>query len=181
VKKSEQSGIEVSDIIGDTAYSEKENIGYAQENNINLVSKLSKTVTHQQSNRTNPNTFEFNKNAQMYVCQAGHMSFKKTSTRPKKHAKYGTGTVESYHYDVEKCKSCPFKEGCYKEGAKDVTLLSHLLFLFCLVYKTKPFSVALFFAPLFIRKKVLKKMVYLVALKTSLAMLKAFKVRGKPI
>ncbi|OCZ54808.1 IS1182 family transposase, partial [Dehalobacter sp. TeCB1] len=121
VEKSEQAGIEVTDIIGDAAYSEKDNIVYTKENNINLVSKLSKTVTHQQSNRINPNIFEFNKDCQMYVCQAGHMSFKKTSTRPKKHAKDGTGTVESYLFDVEKCKICPYKAGCYKDGAKTKT------------------------------------------------------------
>lgn len=77
VEKSEQSGIEVRDIIGDAAYSEKENIAYAKENNISLVSKLSKTVTHLQASRTNHNVFEFNKDAEMYVCQAGHMSYKK--------------------------------------------------------------------------------------------------------
>lgn len=130
VAKSEQAGIEVTDIIGDAAYSEKENIAYAKENNINLVSKLSKTVTHSQSNRTNPNVFEFNKDADMYVCQAGHMSFKKTSTRPQKHAKDGTGTVESYFFDVEKCKNCPHKAGCYKDGAKtktySVTIKHHI-------------------------------------------------------
>lgn len=130
VAKSKQAGIEVNDIIGDAAYSEKENIAYAKENNINLVSKLSKTVTHIQSNRTNPNVFEYNKDAEMYVCQAGHMSFKKTSTRPKKHAKDGTGTVESYFFDVEKCKNCPHKAGCYKDGAKtktySVTIKHHM-------------------------------------------------------
>lgn len=130
VAKSEQSGIEVRDIIGDAAYSEKENIIYAKENNINLVSKLSKTVTHLQAGRTNPNVFEFNKDALMYVCQAGQMSFKKISNRPKKHVKDGTGTVESYFFDVEKCKSCPFKVGCYKEGAKtksySVTIKHHM-------------------------------------------------------
>lgn len=130
VAKSEQAGIGVADIIGDAAYSEKENIAYAKENNINLVSKLSKTVTHIQSSRTNPNVFEFNKDAEMYVCQAGHMSFKKSSTRPKKHAKDGTGTVESYFFDVEKCKSCPHKAGCYKDGAKtktySVTIKHHM-------------------------------------------------------
>lgn len=130
VAKSEQSGIEVTDIIGDAAYSEKENIAYTKERNINLVSKLSKSVTHLQAGRINPNEFEFNKDAEMYVCQAGHMSFKKTSTRPKKHAKDGTGTVQSYFFDVEKCKSCPFKLGCYKEGAKtksySVTIKHHM-------------------------------------------------------
>lgn len=48
------------------------------------------------------------------------MSFKKTSTRPKKHAKDGLGTVESYFFDVETCKICTFKAGCYKEGAKTI-------------------------------------------------------------
>lgn len=130
VEKSEDAGIELTDVIGDAAYSEKENIAYAKENNINLVSKLSKTVTHIESNRTNTNVFEFNKDADRYVCQAGHMSFKKTSNRPKKHAKDGTGTVESYFFDVEKCKNCPHKAGCYKEGAKtktySVTIKHHM-------------------------------------------------------
>ncbi|QGZ99206.1 IS1182 family transposase [Dehalobacter restrictus] len=130
VEKSEQAGIEVTDIIGDAAYSEKENIAYTKENNIQLVSKLSKTVTHQESNRINPNVFEFNKDAQMYVCQAGHLSYKKTSTRPKKHALDGTGTVESYFFDIEKCKNCPYKAGCYKDGAKtktySVTIKHHM-------------------------------------------------------
>jgi len=130
VAKSEQAGIEITDIIGDAAYSEKDNIAYAKENNINLVSKLNKAITHSESFRTNPNAFEFNKDAGMYVCQAGHMSFKKTSTRPKKHAKDGTGTVESYFFDVEKCKRCPHKAGCYKDGAKtktySVTIKHHI-------------------------------------------------------
>lgn len=24
----------------------------------------------------------------------------------------------TYYFDIEKCKHCPFKEGCYKDGAK---------------------------------------------------------------
>ena len=27
----------------------------------------------------------------------------------------------SHHFDVEKCKSCPLRNGCYKEGAKTKT------------------------------------------------------------
>lgn len=30
----------------------------------------------------------------------------------------GDTRVECYFFDVEKCKRCPFKEGCYKEGSK---------------------------------------------------------------
>ena len=54
----------------------------------------------------------------MYVCPQGHMSIRKTSNRPKKHTEEGTGTVETYFFDVEKCKHCPNREGCYRSGAK---------------------------------------------------------------
>ncbi len=29
--------------------------------------------------------------------------------------------VECYYFDVDKCKPCPFKDGCYKDGAKSKT------------------------------------------------------------
>lgn len=117
IEKSEASGLEIKDIIGDTAYSEKENIEYINENNKNLIAKLSKTVSHG-NNRLSQTKFEYNKDADMYVCEAGHMSIKKTNKRPKKHAKDGQGTVLSYFFDVEKCKCCPLRIGCYKDGAK---------------------------------------------------------------
>jgi predicted DNA-binding transcriptional regulator len=116
VDKSREVGIKVDTIIGDAAYSDKENIEYAEEKEINLVAKLNKTITHGNVRQTSTN-FEFNKDAGMYVCQAGHMSVLKRSSRPKKHAVDGQGTVETYFFDVEKCKRCSFKEGCYKDGA----------------------------------------------------------------
>ena len=38
-------------------------------------------------------------------------------------AKQGSNNqqVECYYFDVEKCKHCPFKDGCYKDGAKTKT------------------------------------------------------------
>jgi len=116
VQKSRESGMEIKEVIGDAAYSEKDNLKFAKEEKIGLISKLNPTVTH--GNRRNEDRFDFNKDAGMYVCPAGHMSNKKTSTRPKKHAKDGEGTVLSYFFDVEKCKTCPQKEGCYNDGAK---------------------------------------------------------------
>ena len=116
VEKSRSAGIEVEDVIGDAAYSEKENLEYAKEEDIKLIAKLSKTVTH--GNARKSIDFEYNKDADRYVCKAGHMSIKKTSTRAKKHEKDGQGTVESYFFDVEKCKHCPSRDGCYKDGAK---------------------------------------------------------------
>ena len=116
VEKSKAAGIQVDSVVGDAAYSEKDNLEYAKSNEFSLVSKLSPVVTH--GNRRSEDEFEFNKDASMYVCKAGHMSIKKVSSRPKKHAKDGNGTVETYFFDVEKCKHCPQRNGCYKDGAR---------------------------------------------------------------
>ena len=119
LEQAEENGLMVKRVIGDAAYSESENIKYTNLNDIQLISRLSKTVkTVTHGNHKNADKFEYNKDADRYVCQAGHMSIKKTSTRAKKHAIDGEGTIESYWFDVEKCKNCPFKDGCYKDGAK---------------------------------------------------------------
>lgn len=115
IEKSEKNGIEVEAVIGDGAYSEKYNLDYCEENGIKNVSKLSKFVTHGNSKRDN--SFEYNKDAGMYVCKAGHMAINKRKTGSKKN---GT-QVECYFFDVEKCKHCPFKDGCYKDGSKTKT------------------------------------------------------------
>ena len=116
VEKSRKSGFEVKEIIGDTAYSEKNNIEYTKEEEITLISKLNRTITNGPKRKNGE--FEYNKDAGMYVCPQGHMSIRKTSNRPQKHEKEGTGTVETYFFDVEKCKYCPKREGCYREGSK---------------------------------------------------------------
>jgi hypothetical protein len=54
----------------------------------------------------------------MYVCKAGHMAIRKARQGKKG---VGKNQVETYYFDVEKCKHCPFKDGCYKEGAKSKT------------------------------------------------------------
>lgn len=115
VKKSQANGIEIEAVIGDGAYSEKENIEYCEKNGIKLASKLSKFVTHGNSQRNN--NFEYNKDAGMYVCRAGHMAIRKAK-QGSKNSKQGNQKVECYYFDVEKCKHCPYKKGCYKEGAK---------------------------------------------------------------
>lgn len=114
IEKSENNGIEVEAIIGDGAYSEEDNLKYCSENNIKNVSKLSSSVTH--GNGKNKNDFEYNKDAGMYVCKAGHMAIKKAHQKGNKHNNYTE--VDNYFFDVEKCKHCPFRKGCYKEGSK---------------------------------------------------------------
>ncbi|MFC4812959.1 IS1182 family transposase [Paenibacillus sp. GCM10023250] len=116
IGKTKATGMTVKTVIGDTAYSEKDNIAYSKENNMELVAKLHPQVT--QGGRKKEDEFEFNKDAGMYVCKAGHMAIRRARQGKKGVGKNQTNT---YYFDVEKCKRCPFKEGCYKEGAKTKT------------------------------------------------------------
>ena len=116
VEKSKRGGMTIDRIIGDTAYSEKDNIQYAKTEEFQLVSKLNPQIT--QGGRTKEDEFEFNKDAGMYVCKAGHMAIRKARTGKKNQGKNQTDT---YYFDIKKCKVCPFRDGCYKEGAKSKT------------------------------------------------------------
>jgi hypothetical protein len=115
IEKSQETGMEIDTIIGDTAYSEKDNIRYTNENEIALVSKLNPIT---QGTRTKEDEFEFNKDAGMFVCKAGHLAYRKARQGKKN---IGENQRDTYYFDIEKCKVCPFKEGCYKEGAKSKT------------------------------------------------------------
>jgi transposase len=116
IEKSKATGMEVKTVIGDTAYSEKENIKYSNENDLELVAKLNPGIT--QGNRKKEDEFQYNKDAGMYVCKAGHMAIRKARGGKKD---VGANQVDTYYFDVEVCKRCPMREGCYKEGAKSKT------------------------------------------------------------
>lgn len=116
IEKSKATGLSVQTVIGDAAYSERENIKYTNEHEIELVSKLNPQVT--QGARKKEDEFEFNKDAGMYVCKAGHMAIRKARQGKKD---VGTNRTDTYYFDVEVCKKCPMREGCYQEGAKSKT------------------------------------------------------------
>lgn len=113
---SQENGIEVDTVIGDAAYSGKENLALTSEQNIKVVSKLNPSIT--QGFRKEEDAFEYNKDADRFVCPAGHMAIRK-ALQGKKNS--GTNQTETYYFDVEKCKTCPLKNGCYKEGSKTKT------------------------------------------------------------
>lgn len=113
IDKTEENGIELEAVIGDGAYSGENNIKYCEEKDIKNVSKLSEAVIH--GKRKKEDELEFNKDAGMYVCKAGHMAIKKAKQKSHNNA------VMTYYFDIEKCKHCPLKEGCYKDGAKSKT------------------------------------------------------------
>ncbi|CAD0008955.1 IS1182 family transposase [Flavobacterium salmonis] len=113
---SQENGINVTAIIGDATYAGKENLKLTNEQNIKIVAKLNTTIT--QGIRKEEDKFDYNKDADRFVCPAGHMAIRKAHQGKKN---VGNNQVDTYYFDLEKCKSCPLKEGCYKEGSKTKT------------------------------------------------------------
>ena len=117
IKKTEEAGMEVDSIVADKAYSSKEDLKMAKENNMRLSARLSSVID---GNRTNKLPFEYNKDADLYVCPAGHLAKWKEMNNRKNDKRHRNSSI-TYYFDVDKCKVCPLREGCYKEGAKTKT------------------------------------------------------------
>lgn len=100
----------MNEIIGDAAYSGK-------DHDIKIISKLNPVKSN--GNRIGEDRFTFNKDADMFVCPAGHLAIKKVLTGEKKNSNKNQGI--RYYFDVEKCKVCPQRDGCYKSGVKTRT------------------------------------------------------------
>lgn len=110
---SQENGIEVDTIIGDAAYAGKENLKLTNGQNIKIAAKLNPSIT--QGLRKDEDKFDYNKDADMFICPAGHMAIRKARQGKKN---VGENQVDTYYFDIEKCRSCPLNEGCYKPGAK---------------------------------------------------------------
>ncbi|MGO4819798.1 IS1182 family transposase, partial [Flavobacterium sp. W22_SRS_FP1] len=113
---SQENGIDVDTIIGDGAYTGKENLKLTSGQNIKVVARLNVTIA--QGARKDEDKFDYNKDADRFICPAGHMAIRKARVGKKN---VGTNQKQTYYFDVEKCKTCSLKEGCYKEGAKTKT------------------------------------------------------------
>lgn len=124
VRKSREAGFDVETVIGDKAYSDKKNIEEANNNGYELIAKLNNVIT--QGNRSKEDIFEFNKDAGMYQCKAGHLAIRKYLDKRKNDIK-NRNLRMIYFFDVEKCKCCPYREGCYKDGAKKKTYSETLI------------------------------------------------------
>ena len=116
LKISQDNGIKVDTIIGDGAYSGKDNLELTSGQDIKVVARLNPAIT--QGCRKEEDKFDYNKDADMFVCPAGHMAIKKSI-----HGKKNIGENQklTFHFDIEKCKTCPLREGCYITGAKSKT------------------------------------------------------------
>ena len=116
VEKSKKSGIEVTEVLADGAYSSKENLEYLEKEVITAVTPLNPIVLNGGKRETEG--FEYNKDADQMRCPAGHLSVRKARTGKKNQKRNQSLT---YYFEIEKCKMCPLREGCYKPGAKSKT------------------------------------------------------------
>ena len=133
VEQAKQNGIEVESAIADAAYASKENLE-TFKGSIPVIAPVNPVIT--QGHRKGVDTgFRYNKDADTYTCPAGELAKYRSYQKPKEKKTDSNGkTIQSYKnaqmvyfFDVEKCKECPLRDGCYS-GAKSksytVTILS---------------------------------------------------------
>jgi len=116
IEKSHQAGASFSHIVGDAAYSGKDNLLYAASEGCRIVAPSNPQLSS--PGPTRKEGFTYNKDAERYVCPAGHMAIRKARTGSKGR---GRNQSETYYFDIELCKNCPLREGCYTPGAKSKT------------------------------------------------------------
>ncbi len=116
VEKSKSNSIKVEEVLADAAYSSKNNLEYMNKEGITAITPLNPIVLNGGKRETEG--FEYNKDAGQMRCPAGHLSIKKAQTGKKNQKK---NQCLTHYFDIEKCKVCPLREGCYKPGAKSKT------------------------------------------------------------
>lgn len=119
VYKTENAGMEIETIIGDAAYSGKDNIVLAKEKNITLAAKVNELIVngHVVEKSRMDDQFTYNKDADRYTCPAGILS-----TSGVKHKKRPNDSVIiRYEWRAAKCSICKLKEECIgSKKAKDI-------------------------------------------------------------
>jgi hypothetical protein len=92
-----------------------------QEQNIAATIPLNSSVY---SSRNPEDGFVYVKDADAVQCPAGQLSARKARQGKKN---VGTNQVLTYFFDVEKCQTCPLRDGCYNPGAKTKTYSIRLI------------------------------------------------------
>lgn len=115
-QKSKENGVTIEAIVGDKAYSGKDNIQFTKKEQVHLVARLHPAVSR--GFRKKEEEFVYNKDAGLFVCPEGHMAIRKARTG---RTTWKYNPQETHYFDINHCQTCPTKVGCYKEGAKSKT------------------------------------------------------------
>jgi hypothetical protein len=107
VKQSRENGADVDRVIGDAAYSGKDNYEFAKDN-FELISKQP-ALPQKMIERFKEDGFDYNKDSDMIVCPAGHQAIDKKVRYPKSE----NGAQETtFYFDRKVCAICKLKEVC---------------------------------------------------------------------
>ena len=115
LEQSLQVGLEVKEVLGDKAYSGKDNLADLKLKEIQAIIPLH-PIVHNGGGKQEG--FEYNKDADFVICPFGEHSVRKAIQGSKKS---GHSRSLVFYFDVEKCKVCPLRDGCYQTEAKTKT------------------------------------------------------------
>lgn len=110
VEKSEQAGIEVKEVIGDKAYSGKENLTYGKSKGIKIISRMNPIIT--KGLKIKDDGFEYIKDADTLRCPMGQLAFNKILVPGKKYKDGYRNPSLLYSFAKEKCKKCSRMNEC---------------------------------------------------------------------
>ncbi|MDD4142964.1 MAG: IS1182 family transposase [Bacteroidales bacterium] len=113
VEQSKKNGVVVEEILGDKAFSSKDNIDYCEGKNIKLISRLNTVVSNGNSR---DDEFVYNKDAGTMQCPEGHLAMRCEVRKGKYDNQYF-----NYIFSIKTCKKCPRYGICCKEDAKAKT------------------------------------------------------------
>ena len=113
VEQSEANGAPVKEVLADAAYGLTANLEYLKGKGITPYIRPKSLVAD--AERLEKQGMIYNKDADTLQCRNGDLAVKKTTSIDR-------GVVRHmYWFDVKKCQTCPYREGCYKAGAKTRT------------------------------------------------------------
>ena len=105
VEKSKGNGIDVKEVIGDTAFSTIDNIDYCAKNKIALIAKSNPVIANAAEAKNDG--FEYNKDAGTMQCPAGQLALR-VNRRVNEHG----SKFLTYNFSIKKCKKCPLVDKC---------------------------------------------------------------------
>lgn len=129
VKKSKKAGIDVKEVIGDKAYSGKDNLEFGEANDIKIISRINNVITNSQKNKDDD--FEYIKDADTLRCPMGHLASSKYHRKAKEKSDgYRNGRME-YEFNKKICEQCPRKDECLGKNKNrgkrySITILSDI-------------------------------------------------------
>ena len=116
LQKTEDNGLEIDTIIGDAAYSGKDNLILAKEKDITIVAKLNEMITKGHVVKKSPldDQFTYNKDADRYVCPLGILSAK--GCYRKDNNGHNLNRTIVYRWSHRKCSICKMRSECIGES-----------------------------------------------------------------